>query len=183
MSSYPTAGSSRLVMIDVQERLVPAMSGFEGAGNRIHLLLNGVRELAVPVIVTEQYPQGLGATLPEFSALLTPGTPVVAKSGFSVFGEPLFVEELEKNKKETLIFCGIESHVCVLQSVLDSLDAGYRTVVAADAVTSRKPEDRELALAQMRYSGALVASSEAILFMLLRTARHPAFKAVSKLVR
>lgn len=183
MSFIPTAGSSRLVMIDVQERLVPAMSGFEGTGNRIKLLLNGARELAVPVVATEQYPRGLGSTLPEFSALLTPGTPVVEKTGFSVFEEPLFVEELEKNKPETLIFCGIESHVCVFQSVLDSLDAGYRAIVAADAVTSRKPEDRELALSQMRSSGALVVSSEAILFMLLRTAKHPAFKAVSKLVR
>ena len=125
----------------------------------------------------------MGSTLPEFSALLTPGTPVVAKTGFSVFEEPRFVEELEENKPETLIFCGIESHVCVFQSVLDSLDAGYRAIVSADAVTSRKPEDRELALSQMRSSGALVVSSEAILFMLLRTAKHPAFKAVSKLLR
>ncbi|MBQ7208020.1 MAG: hydrolase [Lentisphaeria bacterium] len=183
MSFIPSGGSSRLVMIDVQERLVPAMSGFDGTGNRIRLLLNGARELALPVIVTEQYPQGLGGTLPDFSVLLPPEAPVIAKTGFSVFEEPLFVEELKKNKPETLIFCGIESHVCVFQSALDSLEAGYRTVVSADAVTSRKPEDRELALAQMRASGVLVMSSEAILFMLLRTAKHPAFKAVSKLVR
>ena len=170
-------------MIDVQARLVPAMSDFEQAGNRIKLLLAGAGELGMPVIVTEQYPQGLGATLPEFSELLPGGTPVIAKTGFSVFGEPLFAEGLRKNAPQTLIFCGIESHVCVFQSVLDSLDAGYRTIVAQDAIASRKTGDRDSAIAQMRASGALVASSEAILFMLLRTAKHPAFKAVSKLVR
>lgn len=170
-------------MIDVQARLVPAMSGFEQAGNRIKLLLSGAGELGMPVIVTEQYPQGLGATLPEFSELLLPGTPVIAKTGFSVFAEPLFAEGLKKSPPQTLIFCGIESHVCVFQSVLESLEAGFRTIVAQDAVASRRESDRESAISQMRASGALVASSEAILFMLLRTAKHPAFKAVSKLVR
>lgn len=183
MSVFPEAASSRLVLIDVQARLVPAMSGFEQARDRIKLLLSGAAVLGMPVIATEQYPQGLGATLPEFSELLPPGTPVIAKTGFSVFEEPLFEEELKKDPPRTLVFCGIESHVCVFQSVLDSLEAGYRTIVAEDALASRKTDDRDSAVAQMRASGAFIASSEAILFMLLRTAGHPAFKAVSKLVR
>lgn len=183
MSKIPSAASAALVLIDVQERLVPAMSDFDNAGNRISLLLAGAGELSLPVIVTEQYPQGLGPTKPEFSALLAPGTPVVAKTGFSVFEEPEFKRILEQIKPETLIFCGIESHVCVFQSVLDSLAANYNTILAGDAVASRKTADRDCAIEQMRASGAMVASAESILFMLLRNAKNPAFKAISKLVR
>lgn len=179
----PEVKSSMLVLVDVQEKLVPAMTGFDNAGNRIKLLLSGMRELNVPVTVTEQYPQGLGATLPEFSQLLAPGSDVVSKTGFSVFEEPAFVSAIEKAAPETIIFCGIEAHVCVFQSVLDSLAKGYRTILACDAVASRKSADCEAAVGQMRAAGAMVVSSEAILFMLLRNAKNPSFKAVSKLVR
>ena len=184
MSHIPASVSScKLVLIDVQERLVPAMCDFESTGNRIKLLLSGAKELNLPVIVTEQYPQGLGHTLPEFSELLPENTPVIAKTGFSVFEEPAFAEEIKKTSPETLIFCGIESHVCVYQSVLDSLAAGHNTVLVCDAVTSRKSADRDAAVEQMRAAGAMVVGTEAVLFMLLRNAKNPAFKAVSKLVR
>ncbi|MBR7103537.1 MAG: isochorismatase family protein [Lentisphaeria bacterium] len=183
MSFIPQCGSSKLILIDVQEKLVPAMNGFETAAEKIRLLLAGAGELSLPVIATEQYPRGLGATRPEFAELLPEGTPVIAKTGFSVFEEPLFVDEVRQGTPETLIFCGIESHVCVFQSVMDSLAAGYNTILAGDAVASRKTADRDLAIAQMQAAGAMVVSSEAILFMLLRDASHPAFKAVSKLVR
>lgn len=184
MSGIPeNVGSSRLILIDVQEKLVPAMSSFEAAGNRIKLLLAGAAQLDMKVIATEQYPQGLGGTLAEFSSLFKDDTAVISKTGFSVFEEPAFVAHLQKDPPQTLIFCGIESHVCVFQSVLDSLKAGYNTILVSDAVASRKVSDCESAIAQMRASGALVVSSEAVLFMLLRNAKNPAFKAISKLVR
>ena len=184
MSHIPASVSEcKLVLVDVQERLVPAMSDFESAGNRIKLLLAGAKELNLPVIVTEQYPQGLGATCSEFAELLRENTPVIAKTGFSVFEEPAFAEEVKTNSPDTLIFCGIESHVCVFQSVLDSLSAGYNTILACDAVASRKNADRDAAIEQMRAAGAMVVGTESILFMLLRNAKNPAFKAVSKLVR
>ena len=184
MSHIPsTVASCKLILVDVQERLVPAMSDFEAVGNRIKLLLAGAKELNLDVIATEQYPQGLGATLPEFLELFRENTPVIAKTGFSVFEEPAFVEEVKKSSPETLIFCGIESHVCVFQSVLDSLAAGYNTILVCDAVTSRKIADREAAIGQMRAAGAMVVGTESVLFMLLRNAKNPAFKAISKLVR
>ena len=184
MSTIPSSVSSaKLVLVDVQARLVPAMSDFDAASNRIKLLLAGAKELSLSVIATEQYPQGLGNTLPEFAELFSENTPVIAKTGFSVFQESEFVKELEKNKPETLIFCGIESHVCVFQSVLDSLAAGYNTILVCDAVASRKNADRDAAIAQMRSAGAMVVGTESVLFMLLRDAKNPAFKAVSKLVR
>ena len=184
MSTIPSSVSSaKLVLVDVQARLVPAMSDFDAASNRIKLLLSGAKELSLSVIATEQYPQGLGNTLPEFAELFPENTPVIAKTGFSVFQESEFVKELEKNKPETLIFCGIESHVCVFQSVLDSLAAGYNTILVCDAVASRKNADRDAAIEQMRSAGAMVVGAESVLFMLLRDAKNPAFKAVSKLVR
>ncbi len=175
--------STALILIDVQEKLAPAMNDFEPCANRIELLLDGARELGVDTIVTEQYPRGLGPTLPRFSAKLPPDQLYLPKTGFSVFAEPGFRTALSRRHRETLIFCGIESHVCVLQSVFDALKWGFRVGLAADAVTSRKAADRELALAAARAAGALVLSAEALLFMLLKDAKHPAFKAVSKLVR
>ena len=172
-----------LIAIDLQERLAPAMSEFEACADRVELLLAGARELKLDVIATEQYPKGLGATLPRFAEALPEGTPVVAKTGFSVFEEPAFRTALASRTRKTLVFCGIESHVCVLQSVFDALERGFKVCLAADAVTSRKLADRELALQTARTAGALVLSSEALLFMMLRDAKNPAFKAVSKLVR
>lgn len=175
--------STALVLIDVQEKLAPAMCDFEPCANRIELLLDGARELGIDTIVTEQYPKGLGNTLPRFAAKLPSDQLYLPKTGFSVFAEPAFRTALAQKRRGTLIFCGIESHVCVLQSVLDALDKGFEVCLAADAVTSRKASDRELALAVARRAGALVLSAEALLFMLLKDAKNPAFKAVSKLVR
>ena len=175
--------STALMLIDVQEKLAPAMSDFEPCANRIELLLDGARELGVDTIVTEQYPRGLGATLPRFASHLPQDQLYLPKTGFSVFAEPDFRRVLSQKHRETLIFCGIESHVCVLQSVFDALERGLRVCLAADAVTSRKAADRELALAAARAAGATVLSAEALLFMLLEDAKHPAFKAVSRLVR
>ena len=172
-----------LVVIDLHERLVPAMSDFEPCANRIELLLSGARELKLDTIVTEQYPKGLGATLPRFADILPEGTPIIAKTGFSAFEEPAFRTALAARSRKTLVFCGIESHVCVLQSVLDALERGFEVCLAADAVASRKTADRDLALQAARAAGATVLSSEALLFMMLRDAKNPAFKAVSKLVR
>ena len=172
-----------LVVIDLQERLVPAMSDFEPCGNRVEMLLKGAVELKLDTIITEQYPKGLGATLPRFAELLPEGTPIIAKTGFSAFEEPAFRTALGSRSRKTLIFCGIESHVCVLQSVLDALARGFAVCLAADAVASRKTSDRDLALQAARAAGATVVSSEALLFMMLRDAKNPAFKAISKLVR
>ena len=176
------AGSA-LVVIDLQERLVPAMSDFEPCAKNAELLINGAGALRLDVIATEQYPKGLGTTLPRFRELLPENAPVIAKTGFSVFEEPAFRTALAARSRRTLVFCGIESHVCVLQSVLDALDRGFEVLLAADAVASRRTADRDLALQAVRAAGATVVSAEAILFMMLRDAKNPAFKAVSKLVK
>lgn len=182
--NLPNCIEPALITVDLQERLVPTMYNSDEVVARASVLLRGAAELGVPVIATEQYPKGLGNTIPAISELLVPGqSSVVAKTSFSVFGEELFCEELKKLHPRTLIFCGIETHVCVLHSVFDAIEAGYPVIVAADAVSSRKETEKLLALESVRQAGGWCLSTESVLFMLLKNSLHPSFKAVSKLIR
>ena len=183
MFCYPTVDNCVCVIVDIQERLLPAMNAPENVLNRANLLVKGMNELSVPVVVTEQYPQGLGNTVPELAENFTENTPVIAKKSFSCFGEPAFAELMDIEKRPVMVIAGIESHVCVAQTALDALNAGYKVFLAADAVSSRKSSDVETALQQLRDAGCIIASAEAILFMLLRSANHPNFTPISKLVR
>ena len=180
---FPTVENSAFVMIDMQQKLLPAMSNSQQILERNMLLLNAAAVLNMDVLVTEQYPKGLGATVPELSTWLGEKSIPVAKTGFSVFCSPEFQAKLLERKREVLIFFGIEAHVCVLQSVLDAVAGGYEVIVVADAVSSRKTADCERALDMMRDQGVSVLNSESVLFMLLRDAAHPAFKAISKLIK
>ena len=183
MFCYPTCDNAVGVIVDVQAKLLPAMNDPELVLNRTQMLVKGLNELQVPVVVTEQYPQGLGNTVPELSELFTADTPVIAKSSFSCFGEEGFCRQMDVEKRPVLIIAGIESHVCVAQTALDALNRGFKVIVVSDAVNSRKQSDLDTVLPQLRHAGCVIASAEAVLFMLLRGAKHPAFKAVSKLVR
>ena len=179
----PTVENSLLVMIDLQQKLLPVIHEADSVVKRNALMLKAAAELNLDVIVTEQYPKGLGPTTPELAELLTGNMPVVAKSSFSVFGEPEFCRQLAMRKREVLIFSGIEADICLLQSVIDARSQGYEVIVLADAVSSRKPENCQCALQAARDCGAVVLGCESVLFMLLRDAANPAFKAVSKLVK
>ncbi len=170
-------------MIDMQQKLLPAMCDQQRVLDRNCLMLNAAAAIGVDVLVTEQYPKGLGNTVPELSTWLSEKSTAIAKTSFSVFGSPEFCAKLSSRKREVLIFFGIEAHVCVLQSVLDALEKGYEVIVVADAVCSRKAADCECALQTMRECGAVVLNSESVLFMMMRDAAHPAFKTVSKLVK
>ncbi len=175
--------STALIVIDLQEKLVPVMNNFEACANRIELLLDGARELHLNTLVTEQYPTGLGGTLSRFVRRLPEHTPILPKTSFSVFADSGFRTALSSGTHDNLIFCGIESNVCVLQSVFNALERGFKVFLAADAVTGRRAVDQELALQAARSAGAMVLSVETLLFMLLGDSKHPAFKAVSKLLR
>ena len=172
-----------VVMVDMQQKLLPAMAEGEAVVRNCARLLDGAAALGARIVVTEQYPKGLGPTVPEVGGHLPAGTPVIEKTAFSVFGESAFRCELAKRKCRDFIICGIESDICVLQSVFAALAAGFRVTVAADAVTSRRLADRDLALAAARQAGALTLGVDSILFLLLGDAKHPAFKTVSRLVR
>jgi len=171
-----------LVVIDVQERLFPAIHAHEQLSKNIPLLISGLKVLEVPMIVTEQYVKGLGPTIPEVSEQLE-GIERIEKFSFSCCDEPRFMMELASSGRDFVIIAGIESHVCVLQTVIDLQQNGYHPVVVEDCVSSRNPNDKLMAIERMRQEGAIVTTYEAILFELLRFAGGDTFKAISKLVK
>lgn len=170
-----------LVIVDVQEKLLPAMNDADAAIKNMQILLEGFRLTQVPVLYTEQYPKGLGNTISQLSP--RDGETVIEKTTFSCMSEPAFANALKATGKKNIVLAGIESHVCVLQTAMQLLQAGYSVFLPADAVTSRSLDNKSVALDRMRAAGIEVTCAESCLFELLRDAKHPAFKEVSKLLR
>jgi nicotinamidase-related amidase len=172
-----------LLVIDVQERLCRAMSERELqklTGN-IAILQETARELGIPMVATEQYVKGIGETLPVLKEKLT--EPAIDKMSFSCCGEAAFPERLESLGKKQVIVTGMEAHVCVLQTVIELLDAGYHVHLVKDAVMSRKKENWRVGIDAAVLAGAVITSTEAALFQLLRVAGNHQFKRLSKLVK
>jgi nicotinamidase-related amidase len=170
------------LIIDIQERLFPAMAEKEEFLRNCGILINGLQELAIPLLATQQYTKGLGETLPEVTSIISSFDPI-EKTSFSCYDEPVFVGKLESLTVKNVLICGIESHVCVLQTAVDLKNAGYNPVVLYDCVSSRDLRNKQLALERFRYEGIMVAGVESILFELTRGAKAPKFKAISKLVK
>ena len=181
---FLSAEESVLVVIDVQERLCKAMNEevLRNLTGNVGVLLESASELQVPVMVTEQYVKGLGPTLPELSEKLG-AAPRYEKMAFSSCGCSEFVEQLRAGGRRQIVITGMETHVCVLQTVLELLDAGYLVQVVQDAVMSRSPQNRDTALEVMRQAGAVITSTESVLFQWLRVAGTDQFKKLSKLVK
>lgn len=175
--------TSTLVIVDIQEKLIKAIPAMEPFMPKVRMMLEAAAVLGLDVIVTEQYPKGLGNTVPELKELFQDKWPVIEKTSFSCWLEPEFRKQLRKNKKETVILTGIESHVCVMQTAMDLLTEGYQVVLLADTVASRNDYDREIALKLMREKGVWVMTAESLLFHYLQNAKNPSFKAVSKLIK
>jgi nicotinamidase-related amidase len=167
-----------LLVVDVQEGFRRAIPGFDGIASAVATLVRGADALDVPVVVTEQYPKGLGSTVPEIADHLPAGIEPIAKTCFSAAAADGF----DLGGREQVVVCGIEAHVCVNQTVLDLLDRGFEVHVAADAVGSRDPANRELALAKAERAGAWQTSVETALFELLGEAGSDEFKSVQRLV-
>lgn len=180
---FPDPSQTALVVIDMQERLLPAMAHPESCTERASLLIRAAAALGLPVIVTEQYPKGLGPTVPAISSVLPEGAEIFEKSSFSCFGEASFSSKIDALKIRTLILCGVETHVCVAQTAWDARLKNMDVFIAQDAVSSRHDGDRDGALAQFRADGIRVVTAEMMLFLLLRTSKNPAFKEISKLVK
>jgi nicotinamidase-related amidase len=171
---------SQLLVVDMQERLAPAIDGIAAVESQVRLLLQGARELAVPVLVSEQYPQGLGRTLPALLPLIE-GNQAFEKMEFSCFANDKLRFALGTGRRT--VICGIEAHVCVLQTALEMQDAGHDVALVADALGSRQKQSRDLALDRAARAGIEVVSTEMVLFEWLRTAAAPAFKTIAKLIR
>jgi nicotinamidase-related amidase len=145
-------------------------------------LLQGIRILGVPVMLTEQNPSGLGPTAPEISALL-PDITAIPKFTFSCGGEPRFMDSLQTLSRKQVLIAGIESHVCVYQTSIDLLKSGYEVQVVADCVSSRTEANKKLSIERMRDEGVKVTGTEMVLFELLKVAEGDRFKAISRLIR
>jgi len=173
-----------LVVVDVQERLFNAMDAErrDDMVANVKILASAARRLDVPVLVTEQYPRGLGRTLPELRALLG-DTPPFEKTAFSCAGADGFMDRVHALGADHVILTGIEAHVCVLLTALDLLGRGLRVSVVADAVCSRRPANLEIGLDQARQAGAVVTATETVVFQLLGGADSDAFRELSKLLR
>jgi nicotinamidase-related amidase len=171
-------GRAALVVVDVQEGFRPAVRDFESVTTAVAALVRGAHILGLPVVVTEQYPKGLGATVPEVAEHLD-GVEPIAKVSFSAAAADGF----DLDGRDQALVCGIESHVCVSQTAHDLLDRGVEVHVARDAVGSRTEENRELGLHKMEGAGAVVTSVETALFELLGAAGTDEFKQVQALVK
>jgi nicotinamidase-related amidase len=170
-----------LLVIDLQEKLMPVIHQSEQVFANVNRLVRGAEILKLPIVVTEQYPKGLGNTCKE--VYLPEKQDVIEKMSFSCLLSAQVNERLQYLNTRSLILCGVEAHICVLKTALDAIKEGYEVHVVADAVSSRTDENRRWALERLRQSGAFIASTEMILFQLLDEAGTDEFKAISKLIK
>ena len=177
-----SAARSCLVVVDIQERLAPAVANPEGVIRRVGILMRAAQRLGVPILVSEQYPKGLGPSVPEVASLAPVGA-TVAKLHFSCAAEPEFAKRVEALDRDLVVVAGMEAHVCVLQTALGLKEAGYCVAVVADAVTSRRELDRSMALERMRGEGVTIVTTEMVVFEWLHRAATPEFKELSALIK
>jgi nicotinamidase-related amidase len=171
-----------LVIIDVQEKLFANMAEKEVLAENLARLMQFAHIIGIPVILTEQYPKGLGQTISQVKGLV-PNLQPIEKVEFSCFGSQKFKEALARIQAETLILTGIETHICVTQTAIEGLENGFRTYVVEDATSSRSLEDKDIAIHRIRQSGVVVVSTEMLIYELLEKAGTLEFKETLKLVR
>jgi nicotinamidase-related amidase len=170
------------LIIDIQEKLIPHIYKYESVIAHTAILIQGLKILDIPVIVTQQYTKGLGVTIPSISDTIGNYAPV-EKISFSCCDEPAFMKRLSQLGGKNIIIAGIEAHVCVLQTVLDLLDNDYVPVVVENCISSRKNRDKKIAVERMRKEGAIITTYESVLFELTRFAGTDVFKQISRLVK
>jgi nicotinamidase-related amidase len=173
---------SLLLIVDIQEKLAPAIHDGAAAIANNKRLLAAAEQLGVPVFVSEQYVRGLGPTVAELQALLA-GAERFEKTHFSCTREPGVLERLATRGRRQIIVTGMETHVCVLQTALGLLAAGYAVFLVEDAASSRTPQNRAAAIARLRAAGAGIVTTEMVLFEWLERAATDAFRSLMPLIR
>lgn len=171
------ADQCALIVIDIQQKLLPPIFHKEQLVRNSQLLIRAAGILKIPALVSTQYAKGLGGTVPEISSLL-PGTEAIDKTLFSCFGSDAFCSLLKRlpGQRTTLLLCGMESHICVTQTALAALREGYLVHVASDAVSSRTEWNWKIGLDRMRAAGAIISSTEMMIYELMRSSSSAAFK-------
>lgn len=175
---------SALVLIDIQNQLAAAMP--KGVRERvieqILILLTASKVFSIPVIVTEQYPKGLGATEFALKSQLADDVPIIEKTSFSALATDRFLDAITLTKRKQIILTGMETHICIVQTALDLQRQGYQVFVVEDAVSSRSKSNQYNALQRMRHAGIIISNVESILFEWLGDAKHPDFKTLAQLI-
>lgn len=166
-----------LIVVDIQEKLLPPIWQKEQMLRNSQLLIRLARILKIPALVTTQYAKGLGGTVPEIASLLPESSPI-DKLMFSCFGSDVFCSLLKRlpGQRNTVLLCGMETHICVMQTALAALREGYLVHVASDAVSSRTESNWRIGLGRMRDAGAVISSAEMMIYELLRSSGAPAFR-------
>lgn len=170
------------LMIDIQEKLFPFISGHENLALNAGILIRGLQVLKVPIMMTEQYTKGLGYTIQPLRELVNPGSQL-EKLAFSCCDDPAIMDQLNTLNRKFIIITGIEAHVCVQQTTIDLLERDFIPVVVEDCVSSRRLNDKNMAINRMRRMGAIITTYESVLFELLRFSGTEEFKAISRLVK
>ena len=170
------------LVIDYQEKLMPVIRDNEDVVNKSAILIKGLNELEVPIIVSQQYTKGLGNTIEPIAEALG-DFEAFDKKSFSLMGDDNICRAVRLMGKSNVIVCGVEAHICVLQTVLDLIDEGYNVLVVEDCIGSRKPNDKKFACKRAVQEGAVLTTYEAVLYELTGGAYNEHFKAISKLTK
>ena len=171
-----------LVVVDVQGKLAQLMHGRQGLFKNIQILIKAATILNIPILWCQQCPEALGPTVPEIAQLLGDNEPI-NKAAFSCCGAEQFNTKLGELARQQVLLCGIETHVCICQTAIDLRRRGFNVNVIADAVSSRTPQNKQIALDRMAVEDINISCTEMALFGLLKTAEHPKFKQVAKLIK
>lgn len=183
MALLAKANLSQLVLVDIQTKLAAVMpaEAMQSVIKHCGILLQAAQLLEVQTLLTEQYPRGLGHTVPELMAQLQKVQPI-EKTHFSCMGEPAFARQLTRDHTQ-VILAGMETHICICQTALDLLSHGKQVFVVEDAVISRNPDNKANAIARMREAGCVITNTESLVFEWLGKAEGDAFKVITKLIR
>lgn len=181
MTSLDDAKNTLFICIDLQEKLLPLMASKDEVVKNANILLDAAHILGIKTLISEQYPKGLGKTHSDIKILQN--AVVLEKTSFGIFNDEKIKEFIAQSGCKSLVFFGIESHICVLSSLLDGINLGYECILAADASSSRKFDNHKFALEFLAQIGVKILPSESILFRILGSSTHPNFKAISALVK
>lgn len=173
---------SVLLVVDIQEKFRDRVFNWSGLVDNARKLISGALLLDVPVVITEQYPQGLGETIGELQSLCPPSLSRYSKTTFGALADPGIEQAMLALRRPQVIVCGLETHVCIHQTLQGALFKGLSPFLVGDAVTSRLDSNRDLGIAHARDMGVPVVSTEMVLFEWLQDARHPQFKAVQQVI-
>jgi nicotinamidase-related amidase len=181
MDGIPNRGKIGLLVIDMQEKFKPVIPGIEDITDNISKLIKGFSVYGLPIMFTEQYPKGLGSTFPKIKEMLEEKP--IEKMEFSCFKNKEFKEKIRSMGIDQLLICGIEAHVCVLQTALDAIAEGFEVFLVEDAVSSRKEMDKKTAVERAAQSGVYRVSTEMIIFQLMERAGSEEFKEIQEIIK